>query len=111
MNGTSFLFFALFYEKADVIQLLLENGVDPNGTKSDGEPPIWGLQYEFDNPEFGLQAAKLLLDYGADPNYEWEGNKLYYYVDTKPADLISGKKEFDYLMTLCSLLEKYGGGY
>lgn len=109
LGEASFLFIALFYENLDVIRILLENGADPNGRDFSEEPAIWELQYEYENSEYGLQAAKLLLEHGADPNIEWEGQGFYYYVNTKPLDLISCKKEFDYLMSLCSLLEEYGG--
>lgn len=111
IDETSFLLIALNYQNEDVIRLLLENGADPNGITSDGEPPLWELQYEYDNPEYGLRITKLLLDYGADPNIKWETEGFYTYVDTKDVDLIQSKEELDYLMNLTELLEKYGGKY
>lgn len=107
----SFLFIALFYENENIIQLLLENGADPNIRDAFGAPAIWDLQFEYDNPEYGLHTTRLLLEHGADPNIEWEGEIFYYYVDTLPADIISSREEFNYLTDLCSLLEEFGGKY
>ncbi len=109
----SFLFIALFYESEEVIKFLLENGADPNGTLSEGEPPIWDIQYEYDNENqgYGLRVAKMLLEYGADPNIKWENDEFYYWVSTKPPDIIDGDEEFEYLKDLCDLLEEYGGEF
>lgn len=108
---TSFLFISLFYEDAELIRFLLENGADPNGAIDDDSPPIWDLQYAYKNPEYGLAAAGLLLKNGADPNYKWEGTGFYTYVDTKPADLLDLPEEGDYLLKLCDLLSEFGGKY
>lgn len=109
-DKTTFLFVALFYKNEEVIRLLLENGADPNGRDGDEEPPIWDLQYEGDDPGYGLRVARLLLEHGADPNIEWCNEGFYYYVDTKPGlDLVTSDAEFDYFNDLCSLLEAFGG--
>ena len=71
------------------------------------------VQYEYKNEDqgYGLRVAKMLLEYGADPNIKWEDDEFYYYIDTKPADIIESKKELDYLMNLCNLLKEYGGEF
>ena len=111
LRGETFLTLALFYKNEYVLRILLENGADPNQRDGDECPPIWDLQYEWDDPEFGLRATKMLLDYGADPNIVWENEGFYYYVDTKPADWVDSDQEWDYLQTLCDLLEEYGGEF
>ena len=110
-DRTTFLFIALFYKNEDVIRLLLDNGADPNGRDGYGEPPIWDLQYEYEDPQYGLRVARILLEHGADPNIKYDNEGFYYYVDTKPADIIQNDAEFRYLNDLCSLLEEFGGEY
>ena len=53
----------------DILSLLLNNGVDPNGLQGSESPLI--LSYLYDN----IEAFDLLLYYGADPNLD-EGNGL-----------------------------------
>ena len=109
-GNNTFLFIALFYMNEDVIRLLLENGADPNVRGDFGEPPIWGLQYEHDDPEYGLRVTRLLLEHGADPNIEYDSSEGFYtYVDTKPADVIESMEECNYLKDLSELLEEFGG--
>ena len=111
LDNTTFLFIALFYKNEDVIRLLLNNGADPNERDGYGEPPIWDLQYKYEDPEYGLRAARLLLEHGANPNIKFENEGFYYYVDTKPVDLINDDAEFNYLTDLSALLEDFGGNY
>ena len=109
---TTFLFVALFYKNVEVIRLLLENGADPNGRDGYEEPPIWDLQYKYDDAQYGLRVTRLLLEHGADPNIKWDAPEGFYtYVHTKPADIIESKEEFNYLWDLAELLEEFGGRF
>ena len=109
---TTFLSVALFYKNEKVIRLLLENGADPNVKDGYEEPPIWELQYEYEDAEYGLRVTRLLLEYGANPNIEWDTPEGFYtYVDTKPLDIIGSEEELHYLRDLAKLLEEFGGRY
>lgn len=55
-----------------MLNLLLENGADPNQVYNGGESALWNLQYNDgetkEENETRLKMAQLLLKYGANPN-------------------------------------------
>lgn len=55
-----------------MLELLLENGADPNQVYDECESALWSLQYNYgetdEENEIRLKMAQLLLEYGANPN-------------------------------------------
>ena len=86
---TTFLSQAAMHINIEMVRLLLENGADPNFILCAGKPlhqgnPFWDMQYPVSynasENETGLQIAQLMLDYGASPAIELEGEDLFSYV-------------------------------
>jgi len=63
-DGCSLIFFAIEYQKNDMLEILLQNNFDPNKISADGfnSPLHFALQL------LNLKACEILLQYGADPN-------------------------------------------
>ena len=86
---STFLSRASAYANIEMVRLLLENGADPNFILCADKPlyqenPFWDMQYPVSDDaaenETGLQIAQLMLDYGASPAIELEGEDLFSYV-------------------------------
>lgn len=86
---TTFLSQAAMHINIEMVRLLLENGADPNFILCADKPlyqenPFWDMQYPVSDDaaenETGLQIAQLMLDYGASPAIELEGEDLFSYV-------------------------------
>ncbi|MBE6661853.1 MAG: hypothetical protein E7606_01075 [Ruminococcaceae bacterium] len=90
---TTFLSEATSNSNLKMVNLLLENGANPNMICND-ENPLWDLQYNdypdstyeeddmlaYQCEEKRLQIAQLMLDYGADPCMIVENENLFSYV-------------------------------
>lgn len=57
-----------FFENNTILEEQLQNGLDPNSVNDHGYSLLVDSTYNNN-----LEAVKLLLEYGADPNYEYEG--------------------------------------
>ena len=57
---------AVIRDSIDIVQLLLDNGADPNSTNNNNRTPLHSAVFINPNKEF----IELLLQYGANPNIE-----------------------------------------
>ena len=129
---TTFLSKAVEYFNVRMVELLLKNGANPN-LSVDGENVLWDLQYrEYPDDELylidgccycsnderiekydriRLNIVKLLLDYGANPNINPEGDgyeSLIPYVCYKVFNEIDDHNWY-YIVQFFTLLIIYGG--
>lgn len=96
----------------EMIELLLQNGADPNNTyNNDTENVLWDLQYSRNNEEDDkklLKILKLLLDHGGDPRHTLKGEfedlyshaLSYWQIDDEPF-------QHNHRRNFICLLEKY----
>ncbi|MBR6632970.1 MAG: hypothetical protein IKL05_01570 [Clostridia bacterium] len=122
-NSKTFLLYeAVLYQNIRMVELLLQNGADPNLIVN-YNCALWELQYnvyvqeEYErNPIVALQAdrlnfqiAQMLLEYGADTNITPEEEDLFSYVlDAVFNDFDSGRL-LEYRSHFLILLIAYGG--
>ena len=66
-EGNIALMMATIRRQPDIVQLLLENGADPNIQSNDGETPLMSASYRSYRPG-STDIVKLLLKNGANPN-------------------------------------------
>lgn len=82
---TTFLSRAVDGANYAMVELLLKHGADPNlvhGKKGYEENVFWDLQYSSGNveeDEIRLSITKLLLENGANPHIQIEGEDLYHW--------------------------------
>ena len=68
------LWWAVYYKRLQVAELLLETGADPNVKDKDGRTPLYNAR-KFE------KMAKLLLDNGADPNIRDNKGKTFLHIE------------------------------
>ena len=107
-----FLCQAARHANVEMVKLLLQFGADVNLVFDDGSnSALWELQYpDLDNCERDadrLMIAKLLLDNGADPHIEIEGEDLYYWATQCHIELDDDSITWDYREAYICLLEAY----
>ena len=121
-SETCFLHVAVANQNIKMVELLLQNGADPNLIVN-SECALWDLQYnvyskqEYEkNPESALQAdrlnlkiAQVLLEYGADTNIAPEGEGLFSYVLHKVFNDFDSIRLSEYRTSFFILLIAYGG--
>ena len=116
--STTYLHEAVGESNLTAVQVLLDNGADPNYSNCDliCDCALWELQYcdfSFDDPKNRIQIAKEFFLHGADPNLIPDGEleSLYDYVLFKVFndDDLTGA-EWDYLDDFYTLLIAFGGG-
>ena len=85
-RDTTFLQRAVDGANYAMVELLLKHGADPNlvhGKRLQEENVLWDLQYpenEEEENQVRLSIAKLLLENGANPHIEIDGETLYHWV-------------------------------
>ena len=95
-----------------MVELLLKHGADPNlvhGEKCQEENVFWDLQYSSENveeDEIRLSIVKLLLENGANPHIQIEGEDLYHWSLACWDDDMGVQSE--YRGHFIDLLEEYG---
>lgn len=104
--------------KPDLVQKLLEKGADPNSTFGRGATPLSLIAEApilHDKPE-GIESAKILLKYGADPNNKGKSTEtpFFWAIYSNAIDIVklfadSGAKiEAEYLVLAINM---YSNGY
>jgi uncharacterized protein len=93
MNRTA-LMEAANFGHIDIVQLLLENGANPNLIYSNGQTALSDVAYNWGDNEKGLKIIKLLCENGADVNIKFSDGKTI-------MDRVKNKKK------LFKLLKKY----
>lgn len=115
---TTFLSQAAMHINIEMVRLLLENGADPNFILCADKPlyqenPFWDMQYPVSDDgaenETGLQIAQLMLDYGASPAIEMDGEDLFSYVLYAVFNDDDYKILWEYRSSFLILLIAYGG--
>lgn len=121
-SETSFLYTAVFNQNIRMVELLLQNGADPN-LIVDCDCALWDLQYNVygqevyeRDPEVALQAdnlnlqiAQMLLEYGADTNIAPEDEDLFSYVLYAVFNDFDTGRSLEYRSRFLILLIAYGG--
>ena len=109
---TTFLSRAVDGANYAMVELLLKHGADPNlvhGEKCQEENVFWNLQYSSENveeDEIRLSIVKLLLENGANPHIQIEGEDLYHWSLACWDDDMGVQSE--YRGHFIDLLEEYG---
>ena len=83
------LIYAALFNRAEILELLLKAGADPNVTVSNPDENVRGetaLMYATDLPE-KIQIVELLLKHGADPNVANSKGETALYLATEFANL------------------------
>lgn len=84
-SDNSFLLWAVFNYKPDIVKMLLGMGADPNKMNDLSKTPLnFAIQYQYED------IAKLLLDSGADPNVvdKYEDTMLHICADNGKLELV-----------------------
>lgn len=113
-NGykTTYLNEAVRENHLEAVRFLLAHGADPNYS-DDWICPLFELQFceQDQDAHIRYEIAKLFLQYGADPNLEWEGESIYdevtYEVYNNLPELPAWRET---LMQFYKLLVLSGGG-
>lgn len=110
---TTYLYEAQRYNSLEGVRLLLEHGADPNGYHPEliSDCPLWDLQYGDEDADWEIRfkIAKLFFEYGADPDFAIDGEKLFYYLEYEVFNE-AGKFAWEYQCRLYILMIAYGGG-
>ena len=105
---------AIECQNIKMVELLLENGADPNANDYNGEnifsEMIYLDYYNREDIDARLKIIKLMLDYGADPCYDYGSESLFdfltYEILSSECKIIS--PEFKYYSAFLTLLIIYG---
>ena len=113
--STTYLSKAVACNNPEAVKFLLEHGADPNYYNPElmDECALWELQYldEGQDCRTRYEIQKLLFRYGANPNLECEGERLYDYIVYQVYNDAPGNAaDWENLLQFYKLLVIYGGG-
>lgn len=92
-----------------VIELLLEQGLNPNATVNDEENAMFGLEFT-DGPDVAAKTMRLLLEHGGDPNLRIDLDTPLTNVDTAMwVAPVCERWFFDNLVQCAMVLQAYDG--